>query len=132
MPTGPSTKPTGRPGAAALGANIHLRGTELDVRSRSLLRDKLARKLGKFSRSIARVSVRGEDVNGPRGGVDKVCRIKVVLKGLPSVVVEQRGTTLEVAMQVALASVERAVRRTIERRRTKPLTKRRGTTPTRG
>jgi hypothetical protein len=37
-------------------------------------------KLGKSATSIERVSVRLTDVNGPRGGVDQRCRIKVVIQ----------------------------------------------------
>ena len=51
-------------------------------------------KLGKFATSIERVSVRVTDTNGPRGGVDQVCNVKVVLSGLPSVVVERRNAAL--------------------------------------
>jgi hypothetical protein len=85
------------------------------------IRRKLGTKLGKFANSIERVSVRTEDVNGPRGGVDQVCRIKVVLSGLPSVVFESRGATLSAAVDGALTGVERAVRRTVQRRRMKSL-----------
>jgi putative sigma-54 modulation protein len=85
------------------------------------IRRKLGRRLGKFARSIERVSVRTEDVNGPRGGVDRVCRIKIVLKGLPSVLFERRESSLHVAVDGALAGAERAVRRALQRRRMKPL-----------
>lgn len=78
-------------------------------------------KLGKFTTSIERVSVRVEDVNGPRGGIDHVCRIKVVLSGLPSVIFERRGASLEAAVDGALAGVERAVRRSVQRRRMRPI-----------
>jgi ribosome-associated translation inhibitor RaiA len=77
--------------------------------------------LGKFARSIERISVRTEDVNGPRGGVDQVCRIKVVLSGLPSVVFESKDASLHAAVDGALAGVERAVRRSVQRRRMRPL-----------
>ena len=78
-------------------------------------------KLGKFASSIERVSVRIEDVNGPRGGVDQACRIKVVLSGLPSVIFESRDASLRNAVDAALAGAERTVRRALQRRRTKPL-----------
>jgi ribosome-associated translation inhibitor RaiA len=98
---------------------IHIRaaGTALDPGDRQYLRRKLGMKLGKFGKYIERVSVRAKDVNGPRGGKDKVCRIKVVLSGLPSVVVEQQHASLQAAMDRALAATERAVRRSVQRRR---------------
>jgi hypothetical protein len=78
-------------------------------------------KLGRYDTSIERVTVRVLDVNGPRGGVDKLCRIKVVLSGLPSVVFESRTLSLKAAINGALSGAERAVRRSVQRRRTKPI-----------
>jgi ribosome-associated translation inhibitor RaiA len=97
----------------------------LDAAGQDYLRRKLGRKLGKFGSSVERASVRVEDVNGPRGGVDKRLRIKVVLSGLPSVVIDERHHSLQAAMDRALARVERAVRQAAQRRRTKPLRPRR-------
>jgi len=101
----------------------HIRATESDLSpdDRSYIRRKLGRRLGKFAGAIERVSVRTEDVNGPRGGIDRVCRIKVVLSGLPSVVVEHRDASLTAAVDGALAGAEMAVRRGVQRRRMKPL-----------
>ena len=78
-------------------------------------------KLGKFATSIERISVRVTDMNGPRGGVDQLCNVKVVLSGLPSVVVERRHAALHAAIDDALRATERAVRRSVGRRRMKPL-----------
>jgi len=69
-------------------------------------------------------SVRLKDVNGPRGGVDHVCRIKVVFSNLPSVVYEKQDVSLDTAVGGALAGAERAVRRTLQRVRGKPIRKR--------
>jgi hypothetical protein len=53
--------------------------------------------------------------------VDIQCRIKLVLSGLPSVVVEGRADRLRPALTRALAGAERAIRRTLERRRSRPI-----------
>lgn len=100
----------------------HIRAAEQDLgtEDRAYIRRKLGRTLGKFAAEIVRVSVRTEDLNGPRGGVDRVCRIKVVLYGLPSIVFEKRDAALNAAVDGALAGVERAVRRTLLRRRMRP------------
>jgi len=102
-------------------AHIRSVGDELGPHDQSYIRRKLGTRLGKFANSIERVSVRTQDENGPRGGIDRVCRIKVVLRGLPSVVFESRGATVNAAVDGALAGVERSVRRAVQRRRMKPL-----------
>jgi ribosome-associated translation inhibitor RaiA len=83
-------------------------------------------KLGKFASSIERVSVRAEDVNGPRGGVDHACRVKVVLNSLPSIVVVEQDASLAAAIDRALGAAERAVRRALQRRRSRSMKGRKG------
>ena len=121
MPTNEDAMRRARPGTGQIAT--HIRALEHDFRAaeRAYLRRKLARRLGKFADSIERVSLRTEDVNGPRGGIDRVCRVKVVLRGLPSVVIEKRDAALNAAVALALDGVERAVRRRLQRRRMKPL-----------
>lgn len=95
-------------------------GAPVSRRDRDYMRRKLDRKLRKFDEVVERSSVRVEDVNGPRGGVDKRCRIKVVLSGLPSVVVEARHYSPQAAIDGALDRVERTVWRAVQRQRTHP------------
>jgi ribosome-associated translation inhibitor RaiA len=110
--------------APQIPAHIRAAPRDLQAEDRAYIRRKLAIRLGKFASSIERASVRMRDVNGPRGGVDQVCRIKVVLSGLPSVVFESRAISLRAAADRALAGMERAVRRAVQRRRMKPLRRR--------
>ena len=116
-----SKRATGRRGAPLVPAHIRVLGVELEPDDRMYIRRKLGMKLGKFATSIERISVRVDDVNGPRGGVDQVCRIKVVLIGLPPAVFEGRDASLEAAIDGALTGAERAVRRSVQRRRMKQI-----------
>ena len=101
--------------------HIRVLGANLSKDKRAEIRKKLNRKLGKFANAIERVSVRVKDINGPRGGIDQVCRIKVVLSNLSSVVFEAQDASLDVVIDSALTGTERAVRRSLQRRRMKPL-----------
>jgi len=78
-------------------------------------------KLGKFATAIERITVRLSDANGPKGGRDQICQIKVVISGLPSVVVEEQDATYPRAVDRAVSSTALAVRRSLQRRRLKPL-----------
>lgn len=102
-------------------ASIRSFGTKLEPHERDAIRRQIDAKLGKFASSIERVTVRVRDVNGPRGGIDKAGRIKVVLRGLPSVVVEEQADNVEAAFRGALADTVRSVRRAVDRRRTKAM-----------
>lgn len=64
--------------------------------------------MGRFAGTIASLNVRLSDVNGPRGGSDKCCDVRVEAEGLrkPVVVREQQD---EIHAAVALA-VDRAGR----------------------
>jgi ribosome-associated translation inhibitor RaiA len=110
---------------------IHIRAFEIhvDQDTRASIRQKLDRRLRKFAESIERVSVRLEDVNGPRGGTDSLCRIKVVLRNLPSVVYDKQDVSLQAAFGGAMAGAERAVRRALQRRRSQPIRKGQQVTP---
>jgi CBS domain-containing protein len=113
----------GRNATIAIPAHIRVSGHRLSRAKREDIRRKLGFKLGKYGSAIERVTVRFTDVNGPRGGIDQLCRIKVVLSELPSVVVESKNNSTDAAAQAALAATERAVRRRLQRRRTKPIKK---------
>lgn len=75
------------------------------------IRTQLARRIGHAAGLVERISVRFEDVNGPKGGVDTVCRIKVVMSGRPSLVVEKRASSHAKAFAQAVSAVSTSVRR---------------------
>jgi hypothetical protein len=96
-------------------------GGAIDGEDRDYIGRKLGMKLGKFGSSIERITVRLSDTNGPKGGHDQRSQIKVVLSGLPSVVVIETDSTLPRAIDRAVDAAAIAVRRRVQRRRLKPL-----------
>jgi hypothetical protein len=65
---------------------------------------------------IDRLTIRFEDVNGPRGGVDTICRIKAVMTGAESLLVQQRAKNPEQAVGRVIPRLVRAVRRDADKR----------------
>jgi putative sigma-54 modulation protein len=64
---------------------------------------------------VRRVAVRLADVNGPRGRIDKRCRIRVTLNGLAAVVIEDAEADLYRAIDRAADRVGRTVARRMAR-----------------
>ena len=77
--------------------------------------------LGRFSGTIHSVAVNMRDENGPRGGVDKACRIIVKIRGVEDVIVEGRGHSLQAVVNRTADRAGRAVARAIALRRKKPV-----------
>ena len=69
---------------------------------------------------IRRVTVRLFDVNGPRGGPDKCCRVRVMLNGLAAVVIEDVEADLYRAIDRAADRIGRTVTRRMAHRRLRP------------
>jgi len=107
--------------AGVTPTNIRVDGVALDDEDRAHIRRRARVLFGRYGRTAERVTIRIRDVNGPRGGIDIACRIKVVLDGLPSVVVERRTAHFKSALSGALTAAARAVSQTLRRRRMRPI-----------
>lgn len=103
--------------APGTSLTIRTSGLPIDTDLRDRIRLRLGWRLGKFAARIERVTVRFEDVNGPRGGRDTACKIKVVISGLPSIVVSEVAGDAREAFDRLDGRVERVVRGTIQRAR---------------
>jgi hypothetical protein len=117
----PVKRASGRTETVRTPAHVRVIGVELDEDNRALIRRKLGTQLWKFA-NVDRAGDRPRDrYQRARGGVDQVCSVKVVLSGLPSVVIERCDVAVHAVIDVALRATEQAVRRSVDRRRTKPL-----------
>ena len=94
---------------------ITTQGVNLTDATRGHVERRLYFALGRFADRVSEIHVRIADVNGPKGGVDKSCRIRVRLFGLPTVVVEQMDSDVNAAID---RSADR-IGRTVARRRSK-------------
>jgi ribosome-associated translation inhibitor RaiA len=99
---------------------IRTAGVELSSADRWYIQRRVDAKAAKFEGPVQRMSLRLDDVNGPKGGVDKVCKAKVEVSGLPSVVVERRDRSARAVVDETLEATERALRKALGRRRLEP------------
>ena len=65
---------------------------------------------------VRQVAVRLFDVNGPRGGIDKHCRIRVTMNGFAMVVIEDAEADFYLAIDRAADRVGRTVMRRLAQR----------------
>jgi putative sigma-54 modulation protein len=73
--------------------------------------------LGRFADVVESVFVSLEDINGPRGGVDKSCRIRVNLIGQKTpIIADVLDLEIRPAVDMAADRVGRAVARHLDRR----------------
>ena len=73
--------------------------------------------LSRRHNEIKCISVRLGDINGPRGGDDKYCRIRVELAGQGDVVVRDIKSDMYIAISRAAERVSRTVSRRVKRLR---------------
>ena len=90
-------------------------GVELTEALRDHVERRIRFALGKFAGRIERVHVRLADENGHKGGVGKMCRIRVRMVGFESVAVQQIDADIRTAIDCALDRAGRTVARRIDR-----------------
>jgi putative sigma-54 modulation protein len=86
-------------------------GMELPAELRDYVTRRVHFGLGRFVGKIRSLSVRLADINGPRGGIDKCCHIRVDAGLSQKVIVRERRETIHAAVAFAMDRVERAVGR---------------------
>ncbi|MCW5666388.1 MAG: HPF/RaiA family ribosome-associated protein [Piscinibacter sp.] len=89
--------------------DIHGQGFTVTPALAEHLRRRLGFVLTRHGNRIQRVAIRVGDENGPRGGVDKYCRIQVHLVDAPVAVITDVGTELYAVIDRAADRVGRVV-----------------------
>lgn len=89
--------------------DIHAQGFTVTPALAEHVRRRLGFVLTRHSAHIQRVAVRVGDENGPRGGVDKFCRIQVTLLNMPLALVKDISADLYAAIDRAADRVGRVV-----------------------
>ena len=105
---------------------LELRARHLTVepRLRELCERHLLYSLGRFEDRVRRVQLWMEDVNGPRGGRDVRCVLRLVLRHGGALTVECTDDRPELAVGVVFDRARSALVRAVERRRWAPMRRR--------
>ena len=108
---------------------MHIDIQALDFTLTDALRERVRRRMG-FAfggrdEHIQRVEVRLSDINGPKGGEDMCCHVRVLLGHMPEVVVKDIQADLYIAIDRAVDRAGRSVARQLSRR----ITQQRAPTP---
>jgi ribosome-associated translation inhibitor RaiA len=72
--------------------------------------------LSRFADRIKSVTIRLEDLNGPKGGVDMNCRVNIQVLRHNEIALDVRDEGILAAIDRAAARAQRTVRRALDRR----------------
>ncbi|GAA0350803.1 hypothetical protein GCM10009092_14000 [Bowmanella denitrificans] len=96
---------------------INASNLNLSKRLRRSLSNRIVKGLSKLSGRIRRVQVSITDMNGPKGGNDKQCQLKVEMDGMPSVLVIERRASIPQAIAQAVVRTSMVLKRKLSRAR---------------
>ncbi|MGX4640505.1 HPF/RaiA family ribosome-associated protein [Massilia sp. SYSU DXS3249] len=96
---------------------IQTSGFDMTSALRAYTEQRLATALGWAREHMRKLVVWLSDINGPRGGVDKRCKIQVQLAGGREIIIDDVEADLYAAIDRAADRADRAVVRQVERTR---------------
>lgn len=94
---------------------------QIDENASNEIKRLLKFSLSRFEGAVTRVKIRFIDVNGPKGGIDKRCRISAKLRTGGQVVVSGEGEYYIEALGNCLERLVRSIRRKIGKRQSYPI-----------
>ena len=97
--------------------DLRTRHLVLTPEARDQVRHRMSIALARVSSWIRVVDVTITDINGPKGGADKQCRLRIRGPSIPSVVVEHVGTETLATIASAAVRAEQVIIRKLARRR---------------
>ncbi|MEP7705058.1 HPF/RaiA family ribosome-associated protein [Paraglaciecola sp. 25GB23A] len=91
--------------------NIHAQNLNISEQLKEEFGQRIKGIFDRTQQKIRKVRVIFTDVNGPKGGEDKQCRVQLVLFGLPTVNVVSKQANLHKALAHALSVAKRTLKR---------------------
>ena len=97
--------------------NIQSPSFELTPALETRIRQGVASGTRRFADSVVSIDVFLKDVNGPKGGHDKLVRFRASLRDRQAIVVETVRNDLYAAIDVTARRLRRSIRRSVQKRR---------------
>ena len=97
--------------------DVRARGLELTSTLRDLVDRRVRYGLSRFGPLIHAVHVTLADVNGPKGGIDKLCRLRLRTGAGAPIVIERADDRIERALDTAIDRAAQSVARQLDRGR---------------
>jgi putative sigma-54 modulation protein len=89
----------------------------LSESQRELVSRRLTAALDRFADKVCGLTVTFSDLNGPRGGVDKLCRLRMLLRENGEIVMSENSDAIESAVTRLADRAANTIQRLVERRR---------------
>ncbi|NDJ12482.1 MAG: hypothetical protein EBY17_15000 [Acidobacteriia bacterium] len=89
-------------------------GVEMPGELKDYIQRRVQAGLGRFASRIRAISVRFVDVNGPRGGQDKCCDVRVDAGLTQEVFIREQHGSMFAAFCIAMLRAERSLRRQLQ------------------
>ena len=96
---------------------IRAHGLELTAGLRAHAEKRLRFGLDWARHDVDKVVLRFTDINGPRGGADKRCQLRIPLAGMRDIVIEDTAGDIHVALDRAVDRAAHTLERRLSRRR---------------
>lgn len=101
--------------------SIATRGIEMNSRLRKSIEHRLRFAVGRFERHVRDFAVHLADENGPRGGVDTICRLTATFHRGGSIRVEEKDANIMRAIYRAARRFRNVILRRMDHRKTKAI-----------
>lgn len=95
----------------------HVAGLDLGPELRVYGERRIQFALGRFAQRINRLDIHLKDENGPKGGVDKTCRLLARILPFGTIVIQDGDADIQALLDRAVDRLARSIRRELDRRR---------------
>lgn len=90
----------------------------IDLTSQNIerIKQKTRRMFHKLYDQVQLIKVTLNDVNGPKGGKDKHCKVVILAKGMPDIVIKDSQTSIMSAVNIALSRARLCLVKKVKRK----------------